>query len=441
MNTLNVLMFKLALLALIAMALCACGGGGGGASGPPAANPPPASPPPEDPPPDDPPPGEDPIACAPETDAQFPAFVYFVPGQTPDTREYLLASSDGCRTESMLTGVDGGFNAPTGVYADGTGFIAWMNLGPPSVEIMRFSAAGAAGAETVSKQDRETVLQVTGQYDEEFFASVDAWRDTEDELLVLYRLQASNDNSVHRRSLLLLDLGTGAATELWAMTLEAQLACLQQAQAAGANPYTADACVMPRAPVSWTADGQRVYFGHRIGDQAGFQDHNGTSRIERRDTQAGCRGSLPDLGNGWCGPEIVHADPLADEPPVGGRVRPADSDGVPELLAGNHWDTSVGGQKIVVLDADFCAAIYDDPAQIDPLLAAGHAWRTCLYAGTPLQDYVAGAGPDWTLDWQLLYYSALGSSSSSIRVFNPFGMPTDGDREVIEPGIAVKTLR
>jgi hypothetical protein len=466
MSTLTTLVVKGAAIALVAVALCACGGGGGGAGDPPAANPPPddpppadpppadpppddpppADPPPADPPPDDPPPDDPPTACIPETDVLFPALVYLVPGQTPETREYRLASSDGCRTEVILTDVDGGFNEPTGVFSNGEGFIAWTTLRDKAVQLRRFTVTGTAGAEIVARQPVETVLGITGEYEDEFFTHVEAWRGAGQELLTVLRVQASGDGT--RRSLLLVDVNTGVVTDLWFLTAGAQLNCLQSAQDGGTNPITDAACVMPFPPLSWTADGQRIYFGLLLTDQPGFDRHTGTARIEREDPAGGCRDGLPELGNGWCGPEIVHTDKSQSDtnPPTGGSVRLAGFDGAPELLATQHWlegDIIGTGQwSVVVLDANFCADLYADPAQIDSLLASGDAWRNCKYEGILLQEFAVGVTPEWSQNWQELYYWGRGpATDDTIRRFNPSGVPTDGDREVVDPGSQFGVLR
>jgi hypothetical protein len=437
MNALATLMVKGVAITFLALALCACGGGGGGGGGaPPAANPPPADPPPDEPP----------TACTPETDALFPALVYPATDETAGVR---LASSDGCRTEVIVTDVSD-WPDLAGVFSDGEGFIAWTGHPQRVVQLRRFTVTGTAGAETIAKEPVETVLDITGNHEDEHFSGFDAWRGAGQELLVVQRVQGTGDE--RGRSLLLVEVDTGVVTDLWSMTAAAQLNCLQSAQDGGTNPITDAACVMPynASSPSWTADGQRIYFGLQLTDQPGFDRHYGTARIEREHATSGCRDGLPDLGNGWCGPEIVHTDkqqPNAD-PPAGGSVRLAGFDGAPELLATYHWLESdiigtSGSRSVVVLDANFCADLYADPARIDPLLAAGDAWRNCKYEGIPLQDFAKGVFPKWSQSGHELYYWGLRPSIDTwpIRRFNPSGVPTDGDREVVDHALGFAVLR
>jgi hypothetical protein len=444
MNTCVKAIAQYSWIATLALMLWGCGGGGGGSGGGPAAGGP-----------NSPPVGSS--ACTPEPDAVFPAFVYKAPvGNHSGPWVIGIASSDGCRALPVVEVARQPHAEPTGTFRDGAGTLAWVQGGAREgffamdVDMVHFTVSGPPGSEVVQADDPTTVLASDALH---WYSFVDAWQGDTPQL-VAARVDEPVGPAGVGFSLVLIDPVGDQVTELWGMREGDQFACLESAAAAGHNPYTADACVLPYSTVSISGDGQRIYFGHSYStSQPGYEAHSGTARLERKDPGAGCRAPLPDLGNGWCGPELIHTDLSVDprfplkEPPWGGQVRRAAMAGVPDLIVTHHVDgrRSVEPQqnlRVVVLDADYCAALHDDPAQIDPLLAEGRAWRHCLHAGTALQDHAPGRRPDWALDGDRVYYTGWDQPTlRTIRVFNPTGVPTDGDKHVLGNAMFGRTLR
>jgi len=395
----NLLTILILLFVLVPGAYAKKGGGGGGKPG-----------------------GDPPEVC----NDVFPGFVYLTEATKKSPAEIYLASSDGCRRESIGKPSDFQSGPIMHVTEDGTaGVILWIEepdlLGHDVVQRVDFTFQ-FNGAEDVFAYEPPVPMSLPGEGvpAEDFlkYSSGDVWGDANhDSLYLLIHRRHSSDGFPSNRKWLIYNLNDPTFTDMRELGNEA-------CPTGVLYPQFVPECYN-NGTVRWNTSGTQLY------RSTGNNGWMGAVRINI------------DKGDGlalehwvFSNPELIYAgpsDPNADYgEPFNTFARPPSATDPGEFLAMTFLDRT--GQHTIgaaaILNVDDCTSLYTPYANGD-IPAVDDLWLLCI-EGAPFVGGNQGRQNSWQSSDDLLVSRLRNSRTTDIyRIHHP-GKPDMSEELLIE---------
>lgn len=378
--------------------------------------------------------GEDPPPPPPDVcEDEFPGFLYHVEATRKTPAEVRLASTDGCRTESLIGGdiLHMTENRKKGVllWRERTG-----DSNQTSVYRQDFTI-DESGSLMLGLTDKILPLEVedVAAEDELYFDGMDIWGDATHEslYLVVFRMLAiTTGEPKNIRELLIYNLNDLSDVRSFYLNIHVidQQIVYENCPPNASYPQFVPACYKLEG-ISFNPSGTRLYIPGTMKDNQG-QRWDGVHRVEivrALDPVTGLELPL-DMWE-FSDPELIYTGP---DTPSGSLARP-DSDPYtlpfPEqIVVSKFADT---GQ---IVDADLCAAYY---APFNDGMSDAHEtsvlWeQECIVTSTFFSPNIHGGGDSWQSPDTLLSSIFGGRGRGNYDVFRQYVFgPQAGDEELL----------